>query len=408
MLRANKKMAIAAVAGMVVAAMLAAKVAHALQAVPDTDQVPSYAQNVFLDFLFGGDDKKKKKKKQIASYYINSDEKFTEENTQVVNVRPFNSSTLEFFITLPRNWESADLTRNMPMSNAATEQRAIADVASIKSEMIGVHRIQVSIQTQPVKQEMSAENWLKHYIFTNGHAIEGQVEGRGPREAAAYFNSMLGQTNVFTYVVVRITGNVAMLTRADVPLQIKKQTKYIQKKVVDSLRFAYPREDGVEAYKAFALVDALRFEYPVSWTQVNPDFKDLSRLSIQLISNDKNGAVNGFIRIFAIRRLTSTSLKQEMETLNKHFSEYMNIDIKKMLDSSEIERVNPRFKFSRLETYTASYQKEGMQDPEVRLAVAGDKSWYIIIYLVSPKEENNLYDWAHNVRSLEVITETMR
>lgn len=391
------------------AALFLLAAATAAQAVPfslHAGALPPFAQKVFLDGLFGR--KTAPKQAMPDAYYINDDKTF-DENTSVTHMRPYNNPILEFDVRLPNHWTAEDLTKNqMTAPGQDVDQRLVGNVVKISSEMIGVNRVTVSVLTQTVKQDISAQNWLKNYIFTNGYALQGEVEGKGPRQAAAYFNSTVDQLNYYSYMTVYVTGNMVFICRADVPLQLKTYTAYIQKKVLDTLQLSYPKDVDIESAKKFTLVDAISFSYPVSWQPTNPDFKDMTHLSVQLQSKDIDGSINGFIRVLAVRRMANTSLLNEVDLLKKHFADYLKIDVNSLASTAKLEKVPARFIFSRYEVYKAAYKKEGVADPEVRLIALGDKDWYVFVYLITPREQDNLVTWGHNLRTMDIILASMR
>jgi hypothetical protein len=365
------------------------------------------AHAAFWDSWFG---KKQVVAEQAPEYYIHDDKSF-EENTSSIHMRPFNSTTLEFDVRLPKNWTAEDLTKNQAGLTAQLDpdQKMVGNMAKMTSEMISVYRIELGVTAQSLKEEITAENWLKGFIFQNGYAIQGEVKSNGPYRAAVSFSSVSDQTNFFTYMTIHITGGYVFIVHCEVPLQIKNFALYVQKKVVDSLQVSYPRDQYVEGNKSYALVDSVRFTYPVSWQPVNPDFKDMTHLSVQLQDKDEDGTVTGFIRILAARRTPETNLVKEAAILKQHLSSFMKLNVNNMITSSQMSvKVNPRFMFSREEVYRATYEKESMQEPELRLAVFGDKDWYVFMYMLSPKEGDNLASWAHNMRTFQILEETMR
>lgn len=352
--------------------------------------------------LGGGGDAQEARK--AAGYYISDDETFAA-NTRNVHFRPYNNPALEFDLRLPHNWEAQDLTKSRILN---FDQTIIDDVITLQSEMVGVYRASGMISIQTLKREISAQTWLKNHIFGNGFALQGEVREDGPRLAWAYYSSIRDQINYYTYITVRITGNIAVIARIDLPLPLKDFASFAQKKVLDSLRLSYPKEDPIEPQKTFSLVDALKFSYPVSWQPMSPDYKDMSRLSVQLQSKDPKGNILGFIRFLAVKRSADTDIMKEVESMKQHFADYMKIDVRRLVSSGKLEGMNPRFVFTRMETYEAAYQKEGIADPEVRLALLGDSSWYVFAYLISLTEEDDLTVWGHNTRSFDLILKSMR
>jgi hypothetical protein len=134
----------------------------------------------------------------------------------------------------------------------------------------------------------------------------------------------------------------------------------------------------------------------------------MGRLSVQLQTKNSMLGIDGFIRFFAIRRGANTNFAREAEEMKKHFADFLGINVTGLISSNKIPDVHKRFVFSRLEIYKASYKKEGHNDPEVQLAVLGDKDWYVFIYMITPREQDNLFTWGRNVRTLELILQSIR
>jgi len=44
----------------------------------------------------------------------------------------------------------------------------------------------------------------------------------------------------------------------------------------------------------------------------------------------------------------------------------------------------------------------------VHLVALGDKEWYILIFMVTMREEERLYAWARNIKTLEEIVRSIK
>jgi hypothetical protein len=298
-----------------------------------------------------------------------------------------------------------DLTKNQTLN---VDQSIIGDLENARSEMVSIYRLNSTVSTQHLKYEITAKNWLKHYLLKNGYALEGDVQEDSPFLATAYYTSISDQKSVFTYISARVSGSIAFIVRFEAPLPLKAHVAYLQKKLVDTTLMSYPSDGTVESQRIFTLADAMKFSYPASWSTTKPDFKDMDRLSVQLQTKNSSGSIDGYIHLYAIRRIPATNLMKEVEEIKTHFKEYLSINLVSLVSSSAIEAPNKRFLFSRYEVYKAAYQKDGHSDPEVRLAVLGDKDWYVLIYMITPKEQDNLFTWGRNVRSLDLLLKSLR
>lgn len=167
--------------------------------------------------------------------------------------------------------------------------------------------------------------------------------------------------------------------------------------------------------KGYTIVDAIKFNYPISWTPDNPDFKNMSRLSLGLQNRTRKkiGArvidtTEGYINFLTVRRSGNTSFKQELEEQKKYFSETISLDIKELTQSQKLDIPGNRFLFSRYEVYSTEYKKGNQKSPEVRFVVLGDKDWYIFIFMVTPSIIDSLSIWAHNVRCFDIIIKSIK
>ena len=133
----------------------------------------------------------------------------------------------------------------------------------------------------------------------------------------------------------------------------------------------------------------------------------MNRLSIQLQNKSASGGIDGFIMIQAVRRHRLTSLTKEIGDLKKYFNDHMNLDIKDMI-SSDKSVAGERFIFNRYEVYNVESRRRGQSKQDVHLVVLGDKEWYIMIFLITMREEERLYAWARNVQTLEEIVRSIR
>ncbi len=116
-------------------------------------KIPSLATPVFFEKFFGGG-QAGGKKQQAATYYINDEQAF-QQNTHISHLRPYNNPSLEFDISVPKNWTLEDTTKSQSAPGAvpipgqqAIGQNVIGDIASLHSEMIDINRLNVSVSVE--------------------------------------------------------------------------------------------------------------------------------------------------------------------------------------------------------------------------------------------------------------------
>lgn len=366
---------------------------------PTVESAPIHS--VFFEKWFK---KKAPPSKEPPAYKINTDEAFKAQS-RTRRIRPKGEPALEIEVTIPTTWSVTEIE---PDNTSGMGKQVLTTFVSIQSEMISVHQMNMTIASQPLQKDISAEDWLKHFILSNGYSLEKEVLAEGPLKASAAYSSIDQQEDIFTYASAQINGGFLVLTRASLPRKLKSYMRYIQPKVVDSLEFLSPISTPIEPQKSYSLINVIRFLYPESWNVLGMDLDILSRPSVELQTKGFGGTIDGFIRIQAVKRESGTNLLNEIELLKKHFSDYLGIEVKSMNKSISISGVHNRFIFSRLETYKAAYKKDNHIDPEVTLAVLGDQEWYILAYMISPRGQDNLVVAAQDARALDLLLKSIR
>lgn len=352
--------------------------------------------------LFGGGEKSKD---AASNQHPVQDEKTFEELTTVHTVMPFQRADLYFTLNVPKDWT----TELLPDGNKDINTSIIGDIARFSSPMIGIRRLRLSVQASHIDHEIAVPHWLRHYILMNGFAPEGEVivDPKNPRRASIFFVSLEGGDSFYNYITAQLSGNIMMMTRFQSPQNLREYARYLQKTTVDSFSLTYPKTGPVEEQNVFTMMDAAKMSFPKSWEVAGQNFKDMNRLSIQLQNKSATGGIDGFIMIQAVRRHRLTSLTKEIGDLKKYFNDHMNLDIKDMI-SSDKSVAGERFIFNRYEVYNVESRRRGQSKQDVHLVVLGDKEWYIMIFLITMREEERLYAWARNVQTLEEIVRSIR
>ncbi|MBW7912009.1 MAG: hypothetical protein H3C49_12165 [Alphaproteobacteria bacterium] len=353
--------------------------------------------------LFGGDNKQPEKKGP-PQHPIHDEQTF-EQLTTVHTVMPFKRADLYFTMNLPKDWQ----TEMLPDDKATLSGRIIGDIARFSSPMIGTKRIRVSVQGSYIEHEISSANWLRNYILTSGFAPEGEIitDEKNPRRASIFFVSLDNGESFYNYITAQISGNVMMMARAQVPQNLREYAKFLQKRLIDSFSLTYPKEGPIEPQRTFMMMDAAKMSIPESWENVAQNFKDMNRLSVQLHNKNATGGVDGFIQMLGVRRNRGTNLMKEIDEVKKLLDTQFNLEVTEM-ESSEESIAYDRFIFNRYEIYNVESRRSGQSKQDLHLVVLGDKEWYLILFLITMREQERLYAWARNVQTLEEIVRSIR
>lgn len=335
-------------------------------------------------------------------YAIHDDQTYAE-GTQPFSLVPLNDNDLAFKVDVPKEWTNDNVTDTLTQE---LDNKILYNITRFRSPMIGVNRANFSIQALKLEHEITAKHWLQNYIISNGYAPQGEIISEDRHTAALGFVWTSDGAASYGYMRVRINGGKIIVARFDAPVSLKDYLSFIQQKLPDSLTLTYPVDEPVETQKAFALVDSIKFGYPLSWTILGSDFRDMNRLTVQL-QNVSSRKIDGFISFVAVRRTRSASLRTELENMRNYFKNSFKLEIAGMKSSEDIETSN-RFIFNRYEVYNVQNEDKKRLPQELHFAVLGDKEWYIFAFMITPTEEDNLYTWARNTESFHVVVRSVK
>ncbi|MFH1157360.1 MAG: hypothetical protein V1721_00505 [Pseudomonadota bacterium] len=344
-------------------------------------------------------------KPQMDTRFPIQDEESFKENTKPLHKLPFNDTKLEFSILLPKDWTIENI--NQEKTSINQDQRLLGDIILSRSPVVNEAQAILSIQFISLDREISAENWLKNYASMSNYSIDGKIDAVSNKRASAYFVFMADGQITYTYATLQMNRNVAVMMQLKLPPALREPMKFLQKRVIDSFGLIMATDDPVETQKFFSFRDAMRFSYPESWLLYYPDLNDINNMSVQIHNVTKAGKVEGLIRFVAVRRAPGTKLRDEVAKLKRYFDEFLLIDVKNLV-SSNTASVYDRFIFSRYEVYQVSFRKQGDSVKELRLVMLGDKEWYIMLFLLAPSEEEDLFSWSRDVQTFDLILGNIR
>lgn len=348
-------------------------------------------------------------KKQAAvpldQIYSVQDEDTFQSVAKAFHGTPFNDPQLEFEIMLPKDWIYEQTAQVHDAGGVSRE--LMGDLARFKSPILDTQQAIITIQSTKLPREISAENWLKNYMFTTGCDLQDKVVPVDEKKAGASCISTVEGKSSFIYMTVQINGYNAVAVRFESPLALRNALAFVRKRIVDSFRFILTTDIPIEVQKSFSFADALKFTYPASLDMNHVDVKDSHRMSMQLYNQNGGDRIDGFIRFVVVKRSADTSFNKETDELKTFFDQTLGIDFKKLV-SSDKAPVSKRFIFSRYEVYQVASKKENTIEQELRFVALGDKDWYIFAFLLSPSETVDFSTWATNIADFDMIIKGFR
>lgn len=337
---------------------------------------------------------------------IQSDEAFKKNAKKFADI-PYNDTTLEFEILLPSDWEDMSAATDIANDSADLNRKLLGKIGYYQGPIVGSSRPFVNIYAVELEHEIAAKDWLENYILSSGYALQGPAETPSAKSARASYVIFIGLVAYDVMAKAIIHGNTAFLVQSGIPLNFKDPLAFTQKKALDSFRLRTPKEGSIEDMKSFTILDALKFNYPTSWTIVTPDFKDPLRLTVQLQNRNASQKIDGVVQFLTVSRGPETNIKLEISRLNDHIRLYHKVFVRKLLSTGSAP-VYSRFSFARLESYAVSLTPEGSMEQELWLAALGDRDWYTFVYMITPTRANSPYSWARNTRAFDLIVQSLK
>lgn len=330
--------------------------------------------------------------------------------TREVREMPGGDVDLAYAMRIPKDYTAVNLSTGNNEQSAAMNRRLLGVIAKYNGPvLVGRQRASIDILALEMEHEIEAKYWLRHYIVQNGFTVTGDVESEDDRTAYAKFIDLPSGTYeaMHNVMLARISGKTIVIVRVRMPISLRYEQSYLQEQIAHSFHLQNKREGTIEGTRNFTLIDTARFNYPESWNINRPDFKDANRLSVTIANVDSNRKINGYINVLAVRRTPDTTIKGELGKLRLQMKDSLDIDVKELVSSTDLS-YNARFNFQRLEVYVVNSYKTKLLDQELRLAVFGDRNWYIFVYLVTPSQDSDLYLWARNIRSYDLLLRSIR
>jgi hypothetical protein len=346
-----------------------------------------------------------KKAPEVIERHAIHDEASFNSLTEIKKITPFNKSSLEFFILIPKDWETLEISADQA---GTLTQRILGDVARFQSPLIGTSRLKVNVQYLSLENEIDARAWLKNYIFTGGYAPDGEVTATNKNRASGFYAVVNEAGSNYIYATAHISGNAVFLAMFEAPFRLKTYAEFLQKRTIDSFVLRMPKQTAAESQIQSGFRESLQFSYPQSW-KVSAQNADVDQQNLQLVNKNDVGTTLGLIQIQAVRRNAGTTAKKEILRMQKYLRDSAGLDFADMTEA-QLPPMPERFVFKRYEIYnvTSRTDAKNKNNRDLHFVMLGDAHWYIFAFLLTPKEKVNLMVNARNLRSFERVLESFR
>ncbi len=342
--------------------------------------------------------------RDLDDFKIVDEDSFLKYTAEIHEV-PYGDTSLSYRLRLPKTWTKVT---QYAEHGITVQQRLMSHITTFVAPPFASVVPSMTIQAMELQHEVEARHWLRNYLLVNGFTVGGDIHSEDMRNASANFVYVRDEAAYAGYARAIFHGNMVTLVRFDVPQRFLGFYEFLQKRSVDSLAMVFPKSGTIEEWRRDNLLgDVLEMQYPVSWPRKRARYnEDGLKTSFELHNESvSEGKVNGLIWFSVIRRTSETDLKSELEVLRRDFERRYGFQINEIL-SSEPTYGPLEFDYIREEHYRIGPDRH-TSSQELRFLVMADNNWYIFIYMLSPPEYTDYYNWARNMRAFEIIKDSM-
>lgn len=345
--------------------------------------------------LFGDDNDGK------SEFIVITPENFNEQTQEFKDV-PFGTPELEYSIRLPKDWNSRQISTDQGEINP----KLLGDIARILGPPVQDIRPWFVVQVIEIDNEIRAIHWLQDYMLKNGYVTKEEIEVSETEATSMYVFTDEGNAFV-TRATAQIHGNLVIFARLAVPVLGYQILQHMQDLSMKSFKMVNPARGRIEKRRTFSMMNALRFKYPLSWMVQNANFGNTERLSVELHSQDSHGNLAGLVRFRAYLKGRDLDMKEEEKVVRKKLSD-QGINISEVLETHDPELSRRgEFKLVKQEVYTVTFDQAYIDQEYWLTEIEGDDFNYFI-EMLTPARGEQFYDWARNIRTLELILRSIK
>jgi len=340
----------------------------------------------------------------LPDFKIKDAESFQKYTIEIHEV-PYDETTLSYRLRLPETWSK--MTQHMEQ-NLQLQKRLMSHITTFVAPPLATVKPSMTIQAKNLEHEIDAAHWLRHYLLVNGFTLTEDVQSKDLRNATAHFVYVRDETAYTGYARAIFHGNMVTLARLDVPQRFQSYYGVLQKMAVDGLTLVFPQSGAIEEWRRDNLGgELLELQYPASWTRKRARYnEDGIKTSFELHNEAAEEKVYGLMHFTAVRRSKDTDMKTEIDVLKKSLDELYGMYIKEVKYSKP--SYGPlEFDYIREEEYLVGFDPERrISDQIMKFLVMGDSKWYVFIYMLSPLEDSDFYNWARNIRAYDIVKDS--
>lgn len=263
----------------------------------------------------------------------------------------------------------------------------------------------VSVLGQILTAEISAADWLHHFLTTRENANYGGVAAAGARRARATFDTRIDGARMVGLTTVTVNGDTTIVLQAMCPEQKFDAVKDALNAGVRSFNTEeVVTPNVVEPWLTHRLSPAVSFEFPASWQVQAPPAFPSGRFVFDLLRKDSDQVVQGFARVKSIEDGSVVSLDEALRTTIKEF-EASNLRLSMLPAFTSIDPWQPFVEAKSLDVPASSNPTSVLQFQSTAVRT---RNVTLVVTCLGPESGQDYYQWAVNCRAYEIAIGTLR
>lgn len=327
-----------------------------------------------------------------------------EENSKVYSAQRFERSPVTYKFNMPEDWRHT--TKDIGL-NISLNTSFLTVLDHFQGELlVGGGRSGYFVDAINLDHEILAEHWLQDYIFKNGHTSEEPIQSSNENQASAEYIFIKSGVSYLAFVKVYIVRNRVIMVKFETPISTDEQEIAFGKLAVDSFHITSSDIGTIEDTNEFSFLNALRFTYPESWVARNHLNRPPNHASIDFQNRSENQVLNGLVRVKTYRHGLDQDIPSIVEELRGSVEKDLQLKVNQLTHSTSLS-IGVAFDIAHIERYDVSQKNSLVPEYEIWLTTLATDEWTTFIYLLTPNQRIDFYNWARNTRMLDLLLDSL-
>ncbi len=333
-------------------------------------------------------------------------EKEFKAKTRFLESRPNNEDTLEYSLSLPKDWGDDTIFKNLETGEEALGQNVLGLVSRYMGPPSLEHeRAYFTIDAQKLTYEIGVKNWFINHVLVNGLSLLG-VDVKNKRELEALYVEVKRDTTYVVRIKVIINGSNIIAARYYVPQAMYDKNKILQAQVVDSFKLKNIDDSPIESLETHGFLNQSYFDYPPSWDLISEPVKSIDKMQATIHHNTVKNKLDGQIDIKVFNKLSTQSRADVIAKFRKDFS-VENYKVDGFIEEVEAE-YHKDMTYGAMQAYELNSELSNMIGYELWMSLSENNDYIYLVYMITPSRDEEFYTWARNVETYRLIVKTAR